>query len=490
MAVGLLLIPAAARASSPCAKSLGKGVVARLCQSPATQSSSRHVAVMHATGYRLSSTRRAAELRGTKPLRTGLTVHVNAARFRGTEITLLYARSGRQWQVRFAHLKGHGALHGKVVSHWKGRLLVRLEVAGRSIKPASVHALPTTIPTSPAAPTPRGQHVTRVGVGGGGCAVPDESYDNFFAREGPGWTGGDGAYSVGLPDGRELWSFGDSYIGSLAPDGTRPITTPMVNNAMVMQTARSASTLTGGTATHPQSLVTTGDSGSWYWPGMSAVEDGRLVQFLMKMHRTGSDLWDFAYDGTFMATYSLPGIALQDVEPVPSSSNIIWGVWTLDDGGYTYIYGVEDIPWHKYLHVARVPAGAMSGPWEYYTGSTWSPDPGSSARVMDGVSDQLSVVKLGSGYQLVSQMPLTGDIYAYGSTTPFGPFPSQKLLYTTPSWGPETYTYNAVAHPELTTGAGLLISFSVNSNNGADQLSNPEIYRPRFIRAAAACFAG
>ncbi len=34
----------------------------------------------------------------------------------------------------------------------------------------------------------------------------------------------------------------------------------------------------------------------------------------------------------------------------------------------------------------------------------------------------------------------------------------------------------------------MLISFNVNTNQGSDLYSNPEIYRPRFVRAANSCF--
>ena len=54
--------------------------------------------------------------------------------------------------------------------------------------------------------------------------MPDQAYDDFFQRAGPGWTGGDGTYSVGLPDGRTAWSFGDTFLGTIAPDGSRPLT--------------------------------------------------------------------------------------------------------------------------------------------------------------------------------------------------------------------------------------------------------------------------
>ena len=318
---------------------------------------------------------------------------------------------------------------------------------------------------------------------------PTQNFDDFFQRSGPGWTGGDGTYSVALPDGRVAWSFGDSFLGTIAPDGSRPINSPFVNNSMLIQSAGAATTLVGGSSSQPQALVSTGDPSSWYWPGTSAVEGGKLVQFLAKMHRTGSGLWDFAYDGTYLATFSLPGIGLQSVSAVPASNSIIWGVWTLGDGGYTYIYGIEDLGWHKYVHAARVAGGDVTGQWQYYTGSTWSTDPSGSARLLDGASDQFSVVKLGGGYQLITQTPLSHDILAYGGSTPVGPFGGHTVLYTTPDWGPSTYTYNAVAHPELSDGSsGLLISYNVNSNEGSDLYSNPEIYRPRFVRAANSCF--
>ena len=274
----------------------------------------------------------------------------------------------------------------------------------------------------------------------------------------------------------------------MAADGSRPANTPFVHNSMLLQSGVSAATLTGGSSSQPQAVVNTGETTSYYWPGASAVEGGALVQFLLKMRATGSGAWDFAYAGTYMATYSLPGMAPQSVVPVAASDSISWGMWVLDDGGYTYIYGVEDHGWDKYVHVARVPAGSVSGQWQYYTGSGWSTDPTASARLMDGGSNQFSVVKMGGGYQLITQAPLGTDISAYSATSPVGPFGGKKVLYTTPSWGSDTFTYNAVAHPELSGPGGMLISFNVNTNDSSALYSNPEIYRPRFVRAANSCF--
>src|SRR5688500_3925696 len=49
------------------------------------------------------------------------------------------------------------------------------------------------------------------------------------------WTGGDSTVSVRLPDGRVVWLFSDTFLGSVNPDGSRPAETPMVNNTIVVQ---------------------------------------------------------------------------------------------------------------------------------------------------------------------------------------------------------------------------------------------------------------
>ncbi|MEE4608513.1 MAG: DUF5005 domain-containing protein, partial [Desulfobacteraceae bacterium] len=57
------------------------------------------------------------------------------------------------------------------------------------------------------------------------AAAPDPFFNRLFARTGGGWTGGDGTLSVPLGDGRTLWLFGDSFLGKVNPDGSRPADT-------------------------------------------------------------------------------------------------------------------------------------------------------------------------------------------------------------------------------------------------------------------------
>ena len=100
---------------------------------------------------------------------------------------------------------------------------------------------------------------------------------------------------------------------------------------------------------------------------------------------------------------------------------VTWGSAILEDDAYTYVYGVETVPWHKFLHVARAPRGAVTGGWEFFDGTGWSSDPGASARVLDHVSDQLTVLKWGGGYRVVSQADMfSRDVFVYSSSSPAG----------------------------------------------------------------------
>jgi hypothetical protein len=141
--------------------------------------------------------------------------------------------------------------------------------------------------------------------------------------------------------------------------------------------------------------------------------------------------------------------------------------------------------------VARVRTGALSGPWQYYDGHGWSPDPRSSAVLLGGVSNQFSVVRIGRGYQLISQDDgFSRSISAYFGATPAGPFGSKTVLYTTPDWGAHSYTYNAVAHPEQGWAGGLLVSYNVNSLNPTADYADARLYRPHFVRVPVSCFPG
>jgi len=313
-----------------------------------------------------------------------------------------------------------------------------------------------------------------------------ESYgnDNTLLDD---WTGSDGALSVLLPDGRVLWDFSDTFLGLVNSDGSRPPGQPFINNSLIVQDADAlVQTLHGGTPASPSSFFIPTDQNSWYWVQDMTLEGDRIRVFLMQFTRTGPGPFDFQFVSNAIASLILPDLALESVTPTHSEQNVMYGASLLEDGGYTYIYGSEDVSGvEKYLHVARAPAGNVFGVWEFYTGTDWSLDPDATARLLKGIGNGFSVVKSGKRYLLFtmdSLVPFSDEMVLYSSVSASGSFGSRTHVYSTPESGQNRFTYDVHVHPEFTDATGMLVSYDVNTLKGSELLSNVDSYRPKFIR--------
>jgi hypothetical protein len=329
------------------------------------------------------------------------------------------------------------------------------------------------------------------------------------------WTGADGTYSATLPGNQELWIFSDTFLGTVNPDGSRsPVisdggTTPFINNSFVEQRDGDTNyadlrTIHGGTAADPSALMPPPDAAHWYWAGDALTTgDGVLQAVYQEYALTGTGAFDFKFYRSVLARYAPSHLSSpMDVTPLPSATGVAWGVWLMRAGGYTYIYGVEDLGANKYMHLARVPGDNLLGaPWQYYAGNgTWSrseadairlPDPTASDGYLH-IANEYSVSRLGDVYVLITQNTtqlFSPEIDAYFACSPAGPFVDKTPVYDEPETGhggqsgndPNVFGYNAHAHPEVSTGNTLLISYNVNSFVNTDLYADASIYEPRFI---------
>lgn len=391
-------------------------------------------------------------------------------------------------------------------------------------------ALPSVLaPQAKAAATPTAAATTQqvcpgVAAPTVAATVKDTTMDSMFSgyadnvSSADHWTGADGTYSAALPGHKELWIFSDTFLGTVNPDGSRsPVisdggTTPFINNSFVEQpngdtNYTDLTTIHGGTAANPTALMPPPDASHWYWAGdaitTGADGGGDLQAVYQEYKSTGTAAFDFAWDRNVLARYA-PGDLSKpaDVTALPSATGVAWGVWLMHAGGYTYIYGVEDLGANKYMHLARVPGGDLLGaPWQYYAGNgTWSsseadairlPDPSASDGYLH-VANEYSVNRLGNVYVLITQntvQPLSPEIDAYFACSPTGPFVDRTAVYDEPETGhggrdgtdPNVFGYNAHAHPEVSTRNTLRISYNVNSFVNTDLYSDASIYGPRFI---------
>ena len=335
-------------------------------------------------------------------------------------------------------------------------------------------------PSSPAAAVP---------AGGMSAAALNTAFTTY-GNAGNHWTGADGTTSIALPDGRVVWFFSDTFLGTVNADFSRPAFTPLVNNSAIVQDGSSlTTTLNGGTADDPKALVTPpGETGDFYWVADGIVEGDSLKVLYQRMRRgAGSGTLDFEFVGTALATFALPSLQLTSVTDLPTGSTIGWGSAVLADGGYTYVYGTSSAPGRmKFAHLARATAGNLGGAWQYWTGSAWSADQAAAGRILSGVGTAYSVEKIGAQYALVTHennLLFDPQVVAYTASSPTGPFTGPRVLYTAPEVksGSENIVYDVRLHPELARSGKLLLSYNVNSLKFADQMADVRLYRPRFI---------
>lgn len=309
-------------------------------------------------------------------------------------------------------------------------------------------------------------------------------------------TGGDGMYSIPLPDGRSIFLMGDSYTGAVS-NGQRSKSDRMFRNTYIVYNNGKVSGISGyGGDKNASAAVPPGypDEKKWYWPGHGYVEGDKLYIFQTLMYQGADDMWGFRYETTHILEYSLPGLELLKTAPIPFSSadEIHYGMAALNDEGYAYIYAQVDIrndmdPITE-VHLARTAAGNPYSGWQYYTGKGWS-NSSSSAAKLEGlasvpVSSQFNVFKLRDKYVLLTQKKTfnSGEIYTFIADSPTGPWKNKQLVFKTYEQDvPHLFTYNAMAHPQFEKDGMILMSYNVNTEVFAEQFSDVNTYRPRFF---------
>jgi hypothetical protein len=339
-------------------------------------------------------------------------------------------------------------------------------------------------------------------------AKPDRPLDRLWASYGnsaTGWTGGDGGFCVLAPGEVRLWVFGDTFLGGLLPGGRRPRGAPMVHNTIVIQRANSFETLAGGTPAAPHSLLRPrrAAEGYLFYSGPALFHGSVLQLLLPEYHQEGSSLGTDHPAGSELVRLSYPSMRLLGIERLSDVGGVSWSSWVLVEGGYTYIYGVEDEHTVRYMHIARVRGTNLMAPWSYFDGSGWSPDPSRSIRVMKGVDTAYSVVRMDGVYVLVTRSTIpsvfSNDIDAYFGCSPTGPFLDRMLLYRAPQALGGSFVYNAVVHQGLLGAPGvvgasrprasgkspavLVVGYSVDPANTNELFEDVASYRPSYIEA-------
>lgn len=339
------------------------------------------------------------------------------------------------------------------------------------------------------ADAPQEDGAKSMGMTGSGFQTEiSDVYTDLFDLSGGGWTGGDGAYSIPLPDGRILWTFGDSFLDTVYPDHSRPFTS-FVNNTFVVQDGNEMTTLYGGTEENPTAYVMPDDPDHFYWTADGTVIGNKLYMFMIRLELNGQGgPFGFTTLGSDLAVFDLPDLQLLNIRPVHRSTKILSGVSIYEDEDYIYIYAVKDAGLAKDALAARIPMGDFQTT-EYFDGTGFGSNPADfqAMTLQNGdpvpVSTMFSVFEYGGKYRLLTQRNFFGtQIEVYTGDTPVGPWRNRQTIYSTPETQGDIWTYNAFAHPHITDPEkGMLITYSVNSMDFLDLFEDARIYRPRFV---------
>ena len=104
----------------------------------------------------------------------------------------------------------------------------------------------------------------------------DRKIAHRIIQDTAGVTGGDGMYSIALPDGRSVFLMGDSYTSPVV-NNTRSTSSHMFRNTYQIYDNGSVTAVTSGENHSAAVTVDYPDESKWYWPGHGFVDRKSVV---------------------------------------------------------------------------------------------------------------------------------------------------------------------------------------------------------------------
>lgn len=344
-----------------------------------------------------------------------------------------------------------------------------------------------------------------------------DRWSNLFIRQ-EGWFGGDGifAFPMTKDTSKQVIIFSDTMLGRIK-DGVLQKGYHMINNSVAFLEGPDPDSVKisfpvkknekgEDVSIFPVRLAEM-ETGEYYWLGDGFLdpESGEIHIFAYRVidRPDSPDLFKFEVLGGAIITLpagsefpfedqkqtALPFFENNDGWITSFGAGVMENTDTTnpDSDGFIYIYGIRDP--HKQVVLSRVKPQdfLIFDNWKFWQGDGWSSDFRECAALADSASNELSVSLLPNGeYAMIFQL---GGIYPTvamrTAPSPSGPFGDIISLWDCSEAleEKEFFTYNAKAHPSLSSKGELLISYNVNSFAFWNQIEDyPNLYRPRFIK--------
>jgi hypothetical protein len=331
-------------------------------------------------------------------------------------------------------------------------------------------------------------------------ARPDGSLDQTFADQlGPGWVGGDATYSTQLPDGREVFDFADTLIGTAQSDGTADFTGLIHSSELYRWLPRLRSDY-GGSFTAPQSLIPDSLGDGDHWQVAATTVENRSQLIFVNEFATQAGPFDSFTGRSGIAVMTLgrhAAPAFRFIVPLPTDPSTQWGTALMEYHGDAYVYGDVSDPSGQFegMKLARVPRGDVlaTKAWQYWNGTGWVAGE-ESATTLATVNELTGVVPQAdhAGFEAVSipnsVFTDTAIDLSY-ACSPEGPWSAPDAVYAIPPVVGlvDQIAYIPTFHPELSRPRwDAVVSYNVNSVAGLSPLqADIHGYQPHFVVLAS-----
>jgi hypothetical protein len=325
--------------------------------------------------------------------------------------------------------------------------------------------------------------------------------DSLFRRDGS-WVGADGAYSVDLGKGRVLWLFGDTWID---PTGRgRRQGASMVSNTLGIQQgydpSRAAIRFFWRTSSDGVPGAFFPDSGNHrLWPGHGVRLGDHLLLFLMVVEpRSGGLGFEVADWEAVLVSNPDEDPAHWNMAPLDTPPNrlrvIVGSGGVLRDSGYLYAFSAQEPTAQHDVYLVRWPEnevllGRLDGmQWWGGDGEGWvsNRDEGPPAQPVFGDGQTEFTVHHDPHSRAFVEVQTMGfgpaAVVRRNAPRLTGPWSVPDTVFVPAQTRfPRIMIYQGKAHPWL-QGAELVVTYSTNSFEFADHLTEPWLYYPRFVR--------
>lgn len=344
------------------------------------------------------------------------------------------------------------------------------------------------------------------------CVSPAPHLDVLFAPRATGYLGADVAHSVPLPDGRVLWLFGDTLVGTM--EGHERRIEAMPRNSVAIQCLgapcpEKIDLIFADAAGRPRSFwnLPPSETDNWFWPGTALCVEGELFVFGYGVSHCPNEIEALSFrvhDGWILRVRDTSGHPLGwriEAERAPFP---IEGAWFCSgsclDPPWVYLVGqsrtLRNLIRQTGAVLARVPiddllARGAAAAFEYWSDAGGAPDWAVAAESLvplyqPGVTECAVIHDAPRRrYVATTYFGRTPEFFLVTAPALTGPWTEPIFLFNAEEHDPpeEFLSYTFRLHPHLASGPDEIVATHVVNPLMLTGLTrNPNVYYPRFLR--------